>query len=152
MGTLGAYHKADMDRQAFEYQAKVAGNNALLEEWQASDALVRGGHSEQAQRLRTAQLKGTQRASMAARGVALDEGSPLSILQDTEYMGELDAATIRSNAEREAWGHRTQATNYRNDSLLLSARASASDPNMAAVSSLLSGGGQVAASWYGRKT
>ena len=50
---------------------------------------------------------------MAANGVDLSSGSPLDILGDTAMYGELDALTIRSNAEREAYGYRVQSRRRR---------------------------------------
>lgn len=147
----GAYGQSKATKAAYNYQAAVSRNNAQIAEWQAQDALTRGGKAEQSQRLKTAQLKGTQRATLAARGVAIDEGSALNILQDTDYMGELDAATIRDNAAREAWGHRNQAAGYTSDASMLSNRAAAESPLRAAGTSLLTSAGSVASSWYSRK-
>src|SRR5689334_16302266 len=81
--TVGAYQKSQGDKIAYEYQSKLARNNAQLAEWQAHDAITRGQVAENNQRQKTAQLAGTQRAIMAARGLSLDEGSPLNILSDT---------------------------------------------------------------------
>ena len=149
-GALGASRQSEATQQAYNYQAAVNKNNAQVAEWQAQDALQRGTKAEQAQRLKVAQLKSSQRAGFAARGVALDEGSPLAILQDTDMMGEMDALTIRDNAEKEAWGARMQGANYSSDSAMLSARAGAESSTGAAFGSLLTGAGAVASSWYDR--
>lgn len=150
-GALGASRQSEATQQAYNYQAAVNKNNAQVAEWQAQDALQRGTKAEQAQRLKVAQLKSSQRAGFAARGVALDEGSPLAILQDTDMMGEMDALTIRDNAEKEAWGARMQGANYSSDSAMLSARAGAESSTGAAFGSLLTGAGAVAGSWYDRR-
>lgn len=151
-GVMGAYNQSASTKKAFEYQAAVGRNNAQLGEWQARDAITRGQKAEQTQRLKAAALKSTQRASFAARGMALDEGSPLSILQDTDFMGELDASTIKDNAAREAWGYRMQASGASSDAGMLDARAQAESPMGTAGASLLTGAGSVAASWYKRTT
>ncbi len=150
--TSGAYNKSKSDKAAYEYQAAVNRNNAMIAEWNARDAITRGQKAEQQQRLKTAALKSTQRASFAARGMALDEGSPLAILDDTDFMGEQDALTLRDNAAKEAWGYRIQAGNYAGDAGLLNARADAESPFKAGATTLLSSAGQVASSWYSRKT
>lgn len=147
-GVLGASRQATATKNAYEYQAAVNRNNAQVAEWQAQDALSRGAKAEQAQRLKVAQLKSAQRAGFAARGVALDEGSPLAILQDTDYMGELDALTIRDNAAKEAWGHRVQGANASGDASMLASRAGSESPGGAAFNTLLTGAGAVASSWY----
>lgn len=123
---------------------RTATANAALEEQAAADAITRGQQSEMNQRLKTAQLKGTQTARLAASGVALDEGSPLAILTSTDVMGEADAATIRENAQKEANNYRTRASNDR-------AQADASNPWAAGISSLLSSTATVADRWYSYK-
>lgn len=122
-----------------------ANANATLAETQARDALRRGEDEEAKRQLATAQLKGDQRASMAARGLDLTEGSPLSILNTTDVMGEADAATIRENAYREASGYYQQAANYRT-------KADQSNPWLQGTSSLLTGAGTVAEKWYQYKS
>lgn len=145
---MAARQQSKAQQQALNYQSAVSANNAKIAEWQAQDALQRGARSEQQSRLQTAQLRGSQRARLAANGVSLDEGSALNILNDTAYMGEQDALTARDNAAKEAWGYRTQEAGYDSDSSMLAYRASQENPNMAMTGSLLTGAGQVASSWY----
>lgn len=147
--TSAAYTKSKADKAAYDYQAKIAENNAQADEWRAQDAIVRGQSAEAQQRLKTAMLAGTQRAGMAAGGLDLAEGSPLNILTDTAYQGELDANTIKDNASREAWGYRTQASNDRGNADLLRSRAAMENPGRAAATTFLTGAGSVASSWYG---
>jgi hypothetical protein len=116
----------------------VAENNAKLAEYQARQALRQGAAQEQALRLRTAQMKGTQRATMAARGLSLTEGSPLNILTTTDYMGERDALTARDNALRTAWGYRQEAANY---------KAGKVDVGMAGLTAAFTSAPTVASSW-----
>ncbi len=148
MQTVGSYNQSKATKAAYTYQGQVNENNAKIAQWQAQDALQRGATAEQRQRMSTAQLRGSQRARLAANGVALDEGSPLNILQDTDYMGEVDALTIRDNAAKEAWGYRNQAAGYGSDAAMLRSRASAENPMFAGATSLLTGAGSVADAWY----
>lgn len=148
LSVLGAYDKSKDNEKAYEYNAAVAANNAKFARMRADDAIARGQTAEDTQRLKTAQLKGKQRALLAAHGVALDEGSPLNILNDTDYMGEHDALVIRDNAAREAWALKQQASNDIDQSKLMTARADDESPWMNAAGTLLSKGGQVADSWY----
>lgn len=146
--TYAAYNKSRADKSGYEYQAQVSANNAQYAEWQAQDAITRGQRTEQNSRMKTAQLKSSQRASLAARGVALDEGSPLDILTSTDYMGELDANTISDNAAREAWALREGARGSMSNADLLRSRADAENPLFSAGSTFLTGAGAVASSWY----
>lgn len=148
----GAYNSSKSAGAAYAYQAQVQRNNAQAAEWQARDAITRGQQDENRHRLKAAQLKGTQRASMAARGIALDEGSALNILDDTDFMGDMDALVIRDNAAREAWAYREKAKGNLADSFLMQGRAAAESPGAAAAGSLLTSAGNVASNWYAYKT
>ena len=135
---FGAYGQM----QQADYHSQVAKNNAIIADQQATDALKRGEEDERQHRLRVEALKGEQRSALAANGVILDDGSALDILADTAEQGELDALTIRNNAEREAYGHRVQAGNFRSE-----ASAAKSSGYMSAGSTLLSGASSVSSKW-----
>ena len=91
--------------------ASTARMNAANQEQTAQDALVASGKDEQASRLNYARLMSTQRATLAANGVELGEGSALRIQTDTSYLSDVDAATIHANGFRAALGYRQQETN-----------------------------------------
>lgn len=150
MGAGGAYSSSAGAKAGYKAQAAVARNNAKYMEWEAQDALMRGARSEQNVRLRTAGLKGEQQAAMASRGFDMGVGSALSILTDTDFMGEADALTERSNAQREAWAKREQARGALADAANLSAQARSINPLRSAMTSLITDAPSVAASW--RKT
>lgn len=145
---VGAYNKSVADKAAYDIQATVANNNAGVAELQRQDAITRGQTQEFTSTLRQRQLKGQQVAQMAAGGLALSEGSPLSILTDTDLMGAADAAVIRQNALKEAWGYAVQESNYKSNSDLLKLRSDMESPLAAGATSLLTGAGKVAATWY----
>lgn len=134
-----------------DYQAQVAVNNQKIAEVKAQDAINRGQLEERKHRVQIAQLMGTQRATSAASGVLVDEGSALDIVSDTAAIGELEALTIRSNAEREALGFRQQAAAFGGDAAFLgnSADALASNAALAGFSSILTTAAPVAAKWQG---
>lgn len=131
---IGSYYSAQSQKGALGLQAD-------LEEYQAQNALVQGEREMQRSRLSTANLKSTQRASMAANGVDLADGSAARVLTSTDVLGEIDAQTIEHNALLNAWG-------YRSDARMKRASASAISPGMSAFSTLLGSGAQVASSWY----
>jgi hypothetical protein len=111
MAAGGAIKQGQAAKAQAAYQSAVERNNATIAGWQAEDATKRGAIAEQRQRLATSRLAGAQRAAYGSSGVALTSGSPLDVLTDTAMLGELDALTIRSNAEREAYGFRAQQGN-----------------------------------------
>lgn len=148
MGASTAYNNSKASQLGAELNAQIQRNNAELADWQARDALARGDRNASQSRMKTRQLKGTQRARMAANGVDLGEGSALSILDDTDYFGEIDAGTIKDNAAKEAFALRAQAAGLRIDSANYGARAAMERPGTAALTSLLTSGGKVADRWY----
>lgn len=92
-------------------QGQVHEVNARLDEQNARFALDQGNQQEQVSRAQYAGLKSQQRASFASAGVALDEGTALRVQTDTEYESRVDAATIKANALRTAWGYRVDWAN-----------------------------------------
>lgn len=113
VGAVGSVTQGIAAQKAANYNAKIAEMNAELSQRQAKDAIERGQKEEQRKRMEVAQIRGQQKVAMAANGVDLGYGSPLDIAIDTAVMGELDALTIRSNANREAYDFEVQAVNQR---------------------------------------
>jgi hypothetical protein len=103
------------------------------------------------------QLGGQQKAVLAANGVLVESGTALDITAETAEVGQLDALTIRANAEREALGFEQQSVNFQaqagqstaqaNLSTLAGANAASAGTGRA-FSSLLTGAGSVASKWY----
>lgn len=119
-------------------QRKAARYNAMLAQRAAMDALARGATDQDRSRQKYAQSKSSAMASFGARGVALDEGSPLDVLIGIDRASDEDAAIIRQNATREADGYRMQAYNSR-----------AGAPSYTQVAgTLLTNAGSVAEKWY----
>lgn len=145
---IGSYYNAKAQQNALEYQAFTAETNARLAERTAQSTLLQGEHQANQLQLRTAQLEGSQRASLAANGVDLGEGSAVRVLSDTEAMGKLDSETAYANAVKAAWGYRMTGTNYSNQARMAEASADSISPAGAAFTSLLGSAGSVAKNWY----
>lgn len=149
-GAYSSYQQGQYQSDVSNYNAQVSRNNAIVQERLAQDAIQRGERDELQHRLQVAKQKGNQRASYAGSGVDISSGSPLIVAEDTDALGELDALTIRSNAEREAYSHRVGASNYQNqaelDELQGDIYQSAGTSN--AVGTLLTGSGRVSEQWY----
>ena len=107
-GALGAFSAIASGQQASamaSYKAQVAENNAKA-------AIDAGKAQEEQQRLKTAGMISTQRATAAANNIDVNTGSPLDIQVTTAGLGEMDAQTIRNKALKEAYNYRTQASIY----------------------------------------
>lgn len=118
LAAVSSIQQGKAQAQQAKYNAAVAKNNQIIANQNAEDALKRGAADEAEQRKKTQLLLGQQRAGFAAQGADLGSGSVLDILGDTAAMGELDALTIRGNAEREARQFRVQGANYAADAQL----------------------------------
>jgi hypothetical protein len=86
---------------------KVSARRSMLE---AQDAIQRGDIEASERRVAARQLAGRQRAVAAAQGVGVDSGSAGEIVTETGTIGALDAATIKANAFRRAFGLQTEAS------------------------------------------
>lgn len=144
MAAFSAYSAAESQNSSDEYQAGVARNNQQTAEWQAADAAQRGNEAKAATRRKYSALEGTQRASLAARGLDIGEGSANAMLQDTAFFGEYDQNTVRANAAREAWGYKVQASNFGNEAGFRQASADGRSP-------ILSGAMAGASAYFGSK-
>ena len=145
-GAVGSMNQGNAGYSSGMYQAAVARNNATIAE---QNALEAGRVKEGVQRQKTAQTIGAMRASMAGRGIDIGSGSPLNLQADTRIAGELDALTIRNNAERMAYNYRVQSGDFAANSALLSSQADnalrAGRTN--ALTSIVGGASSVAEKW-----
>lgn len=145
---IGSYFSAESQKSSLKFQADMAEINARLSETSAQQELLKGERQVGALTLRAGQVKGAQRAAMAANGIDLGVGNAAEVLASTEILKEVDKNTASANAVQNAWGFRLQGTNYENDALIKRATASAVSPVASAASSLLGSAGSVAKSWY----
>lgn len=134
LSAYGQYQGAQAAKDAANYNAKVA-------EMQAADARDRGVYEQEALGRKIGQMRGQQRANMAANGLDLTDGTPAALLDQTDYYGLEDQRTLANNINREAAGYGTRAN-------LARAQADGYDPTMAASASLLTNAGTVADRWY----
>lgn len=148
MSTVSAIYGAQMQQIAFNYQADISEINAKLSETQAMQAIESGRDQAGQVRMQAENLKGSQRAAIAANGIDRREGSAKNIIDSTTMLSEQEENNVKLNAARTAFGYRTQAIN--NNAQAAGARMSASSisPFLQGGTSLLSGSGQVASNWY----
>lgn len=95
-----------------DYKSDIAAINQEIADEQSNVAIRRGVQQEHQLRREYAQLRGTQRAIMAAQGLDLEEDTALNIQLDTKRQEELDVLTLRNNTMMEAWGYKVSSYNY----------------------------------------
>lgn len=147
-GAIGGFYSAKMTKQQLAFESAMAEINGRVAELGAQQELLNGQKAVGALTLQAGQLKSRQRASMAANLVDLGEGNAAEIQASTDLMKAIDVNTLEANAVRSAWGFRTQGANYQSEAIAKRGTASGISPFMAGASSLLTGAGQVASSWY----
>lgn len=145
---VGSYYGAKSQQSSLNLQAGLSDINARMSESAAQQTLLAGQRDEQKSDIATANLKGAQRASMAANGIDLGVGTAAQLLTSTDTLGEIDANTIQSNAVRNAMGYRTQAVNQTNQANMSRAAAGAISPMSSTFTSLLGSAGSVASNWH----
>jgi len=122
---------------------QIANNNAKMAEYAAQDAQKRGEEDAMAAQRKAAALKSSQRVALAANGLDLSYGTAADLQDQTDFFGQADAATARTNASREAWRLRAGGEQDR-----AAGAAARSNANMQAAGTLISAAGSVASKWY----
>ncbi|MDR3569615.1 MAG: hypothetical protein P4L43_16440 [Syntrophobacteraceae bacterium] len=111
-GVAGTVIQGEAQAQSADYMAQVARNNQLIGQQNADMALEQGTAQEEAQREKTGAQISQERASYGAMGVDPNSGSALGVRSSAAELGELNAQTIRYNAQVQAWNDINQANSY----------------------------------------
>lgn len=146
MAALGSMYAASAQRSALRSQARIADINATIVDEAARGTVRAGTIQESRVRMAGEQAKSRAIAQTAGRGIALDSASVQARLTGTDLVTEVDAATVRANAMREALGQRFEADNLRADARSARAAAAGISPGMALATSLIGSAGQIAKS------
>lgn len=123
-GTAGALQQAANQQAQSDYQSRLARRSAQVAEQNAqvaeesARAQRREGYDDAVKkRQETARVIGSQRAEAGASGATVDVGSTLDRNLDTAEKGELDALSLKQQANAQAynqdlraWALRNQAT------------------------------------------
>jgi len=128
--------------QAADYNPQVDRNNQIIAQQNAGIALQQGQQAEENQRLKTGQMIGGIEAQEAASGVNPNTGSALDVRSSAAETGELDALTIRYNAQMQARDFQTQAASYGAQAGLYGASS-----DWAIANSILGGASSVSDKW-----
>lgn len=144
-----AKQSAAAQAASYNYQAAVAQNNQTIANQAAVAEEQRGKVMAQQKQQETAARVGALEAATGGSGLDIG-GSPLRLKEDTLSMGDLDARTIRYNAERAAYGYRVQGTSYAAQANMDRAAAenTFAGGRLAAMGSVISGTANVADKWW----
>lgn len=143
---------------AAEFQQSMSAINARSAEEEAQ-AITEAGNREQSRvSARYGQLKSSERAATAGRGIKAGVGSAAEVQASIELAKQVDVFTVNSNAVRASNAARTQAVNERNQSNLagvsaanLRSTAGSLNPYAAVAGSLLGSASGIAQQWLARE-
>jgi len=110
-------------KNALNYQAQVAQNNAIIAKQNADYAMESAHAKTAAVAMKEAEVGGAIKASQAAGGVDVNTGSNKAVQISQRELGKLDTETEMSKGQLAAYGYRTQAMNYQAQSNLYKAEA-----------------------------
>jgi len=114
----GQQSQAKAQQNAANYNARIAQNNAIIAEENVRKAQIEGAKEEQIQRNKTANMIGTQRATLGASGVDINSGTSADLQASTASMGYEDLLTIRGNSQAKQDQLHQQATDFTNESAM----------------------------------
>lgn len=144
----GSYQTSATAEETADYQGKVSRNNAIVQDRIAADE-KRIGMEQASEHLRRVRaIKGSQKATFAARGLSLESGSPLDIMESTDFFGGVDAARIAKNAYGSAWQRMAAGAGSRGDAAMYRASANAQNPAGSAGLSLIGSAGTYGGNYY----
>lgn len=154
VGAVSSYSQGKQQQAMYNYQAKVAQENAEIANKNAAQERQTGIEEARLQRMKALQAVGSQQAAMAANGMDISQGTSLDIIEDTAAMGELDALQIQTNYEKKALAYEQQANNYTNQANLdyISGKNAYTSGKVGAITSGLNGlskASSVATKWVG---
>jgi hypothetical protein len=144
-----AQQQAEAQAGSLRYQAQVAKNNQSIAEGLATRATQAGESQVSQKRAQTAAVIGGQLAGQAAGGLDVNKGSAVDVRSSAAELGELDALTIRSNAENTAFGYKTQGLNFGAQAAVNEATAqnALTAGNLNAFTSLAGGASSISDKW-----
>ena len=99
-------------------QANISRLNAQMMERQAQASLRSAEKSIVSKTMQAGQVKASQRAALAANGIAVGVGSAAELQASTDIIKEIDKNQIKANATAEAWGYRQKAVGYEGEALM----------------------------------
>ena len=149
---VGSYESGQSAKAQAEYQSQVAAQNQVLANQNATQAIAAGEATAEQAAIKQRADTGQIRAAEGASGVDVNSGSALDVQSSQSERDMLDQLIVRSNAERTAYGYKTQGLQFGGQAALEKAAAEQAPVagDIGAVGSIFSGASGVAnqyASW-----
>lgn len=117
--------------------------NAAMADLEAEDARNRGNTKAAKHEANVDRATGRTRTQIAGRGFTTGYGTAAQLQDATDFIGRMDALTIRQNTERDVIAKRAEAGGYR-------LQASSVSPSGEAMGTLIGHAGTLARRWQER--
>ena len=117
VATIGAGYNALQTNAQQRYQAKVADQNAKLSAEAAKQEVDNNRDAALQHYRKVSQLKGQQRAAMAASGLDVDFGNAADLTADTNMLAREDAGRIYQQGAENIRTYDIQGANYRSQAV-----------------------------------
>ena len=139
---------------AANYQAQVANNNAVIAEQNAEYAINAGLTKAGNVSMKGAATGAKIKTAQAASGLDVNTGSAVEVQASQRELDKLDAETVLHNASLDAYGYRTQATNFEAQAGLHDMEADQAEPAgyLGAAGSMLSNVSSLGFKWQSGTT
>jgi hypothetical protein len=105
----GAVMQGQQAASSQRVQAQAASNEAILARQQAKTDLQIGASQEGTQRIKNAQVEGTQLAAISQSGIGVTSPSAQNVMRQTAINDQLDALNIRYEGQLNAHGESVYA-------------------------------------------
>lgn len=110
--------EAQSRASSYQYNTEVSELNAKAAEFQVGMIMKDRNRAIAQYTLMAGQRSSAARASMAARGIALDVGNAAEVMASMDYVKEVDVLTINANSVRAAEAQRMAAANDRANAMI----------------------------------
>lgn len=136
-------------QQAANYNAQIAENNRIIAAQNAEYAVRAGLAKAEQESLKGRSAMGKIRARQGASGVTVGSQSFADVEEGARDANVLDVANVVQNAQLEAYGYRSQATNFQAEADLsrMRGKSAAQAGKIGALGTLLSGAGSLGSKW-----
>jgi hypothetical protein len=150
ISAVGTIASGIAQKNALDYQAQVANNNAIIAQQNANYAIEAGQSKAAQQGMKEAEIGGEIKAAQAAGGVDVNTGSNKEVQKSQRELGALNQKQVIANAQLTEYGYLAQKTNFQAQSQL-----DTYEGQQAEVGGFLGGAGQIfgaASKWDGPST
>ena len=136
-------------RNAANYQAQVAANNAIVAQQNATRAEQAGEAAAENQSRKGAAELAKVKVAQAASGIDVNTGSAVDVQAGERQTNQLETETVFQNDLMKAYGYRVNAENFKAEQGLETAKADEAVPAsiLSATGSLLSSASSLGSKW-----